>query len=63
MVEDIGRADDMAEDFIRRRHGLRRGQVVDEFGQKEFFRRVFQDFRRVVLVNGLRSSLGNGQSR
>ena len=47
------RAGDVAEHRLRRRHGLRRRQVVDERRQEERLGRVFLDLLRVFLVDRL----------
>jgi hypothetical protein len=58
-VFDVGqlvrRADDVAEDFVGRRDGRRRGQVIDQLGRENFVGGVLSDPRGVVLVVRLRA--------
>ena len=57
-------AGDVAEDRLRRRHGLRRRQIVDQRRGEEGFGRVFLDPLRVFLVDRLvriASGLGVGE--
>ncbi len=54
VVQLVRRAGNPPEELERRRHGGRRGQMVDQFGQDPRILRVFLDLRRVLGVDLLR---------
>ena len=50
----IGRAGDVAEHFLRRRHGIGGGQVIHQLGEKILFGGVLEDLRRIIRIVMLR---------
>ena len=57
VIEDARRADDVAEELERRRHGGGRGKVIDQLGRDARIGEVLLDLRgvlRVHLLRGLR---------
>src|SRR5205085_4632208 len=54
--ELVRRADGVAENLVGRRHLVGGGQVIDEFRQEVFLRRVLFDLGGVLFVQPLRRS-------